>query len=91
MYLIRTRITSRFCAMTLSSARLNLREKLVYHRSMIDRPQRLEDSAIPAQTDTENAVRPAKAGAFSGRSQSRQGKSQEPCSLSRRQEGNQMI
>ena len=31
-----------------------------------------------------------KAGAFSG-SQSRQGKSQEPCSLSRRQEGNQVI
>jgi hypothetical protein len=31
----------------------------------------------------------SKAGAFSG-SQSRQGKSQEPCSLSRRQEGNRV-
>ncbi len=31
----------------------------------------------------ENPVRPVKAGAFSG-SESRQGKSQEPCSLSRR-------
>ncbi len=32
----------------------------------------------------------SKAGAFRG-SQSRQGKSQEPCSLSRRQEGNRMF
>jgi hypothetical protein len=32
----------------------------------------------------------SKAGASSGR-QSRQGKSQEPCSVSRRQEGNQMF
>lgn len=34
-------------------------------------------------------VRPAKAGAFSG-SQSRQGKSQKPCSLDSREEGNRM-
>ncbi len=59
--------------------------------------QRLNDRTSPTQKARrrsrkgfDNAVRPAKAGAFSG-SQSRQGKSQEPCSLSRRQEGNQVI
>ncbi len=57
MYLIRTRVTSRFCARTRSSARLILRAKLAYHRSLIDRSQRLERSTIPVQTHIENTHR----------------------------------
>jgi hypothetical protein len=60
------------------------------YRLLIAKREIEKVEGIRIEPNLENAVRPAKAGAFSG-SQSRQGKSQEPCSLSRRQEGNQMI